>query len=255
MGWRRAMFKGQKVWIEVRADGTPAAEGGRVAMRYQATAGAKLYGASFGGIGQVDGPITELPEGVKADAAGPAKAPSGRGSGFGSAGTRTQAQAAAAALAAEATVRAQPPGTVIAFADGSCKGNPGPAGSGALVVLPDGRRATSCLSLGRGTNNIAELTAVELVLDLLDEARVPPLQRVALLTDSSYAVGVLSKGWKAKANTELIGEVRERLSKRPGVVFFWVAGHAGVEGNEAADGLANRGVAGFSEVRWIPAPG
>jgi ribonuclease HI len=245
------MFKGQKVWVEVRADGSAAANAGRVPIRYQASAGAKIYRASFAGLGALDGAIEDLPDGVDADAPrGPRPTPGTNGSGFGSAGSRTAAQAEAAARAAADIVAQQAPGTVLAFADGSCRGNPGPAGSGALVVLPDGRRGAASLSLGRGTNNIAELSAVDLVLDLLDEARVLPAAPVALLTDSRYAVGVLTQGWKAKANAELIGEVRQRLRVRPGVRLHWIAGHAGIEGNEHVDGLANAAVDGLTRTAW-----
>ncbi|MBT3223303.1 MAG: reverse transcriptase-like protein [Proteobacteria bacterium] len=142
------------------------------------------------------------------------------------------------------------PEAIIAFTDGGCKGNPGPAGSGALVTFPDGRRAESSRSLGHGTNNIAELTAIGMALDILDEAGVPAETPVLLLSDSSYANGVLCRGWKAKANRELILSLRERLGERPGVTIQWVAGHAGIEGNERADALANAGIDGVTDVKW-----
>ncbi len=255
MGWRRVGFKGQKVWVEVDASGAPAASGGRVAIRYSDAAGAKLYRAGVAGLGEPEGPTADLPDGISADAAPAASAPSARGSGFGKAGTRTAAQTEAAAAKAESIVAAQTPGTVLAFADGACKGNPGPAGSGALVILPDGRRGTSCASLGRGTNNVAELTAIQLVLDLLTDADVATTTPIALLTDSKYAIGVLAQNWKAKANVDLIAEVKRGLKAWPKLKLHWVAGHAGVEGNEAADGLANRGVAGLTTSKWTPAAG
>ncbi|MFK7926909.1 MAG: ribonuclease HI [Myxococcota bacterium] len=139
----------------------------------------------------------------------------------------------------------------MAYTDGSCRGNPGPAGSGAVLELPDGRRAEASRSLGRATNNVGELTAVGIVLELLDEAGVSADAPVAILTDSDYSHGVLSRGWKAKANAELIKELRSQLSARPGVTLHWVAGHAGIAGNERADQLANAGVDGLTAVRWI----
>src|SRR5690606_34490022 len=113
-----------------------------------------------------------------------------------------------------------------------------------------GRRAEAARALGTATNNIAELTAVGIALDLLDEAGVPPDAPVAVLCDSQYTLGVLALGWKAKANAALIAELRQRLAARPGVELHWVAGHVGTGGNEAADRLANEGVAGRSFVRW-----
>ncbi|HHO52736.1 MAG TPA: ribonuclease HI [Deltaproteobacteria bacterium] len=141
--------------------------------------------------------------------------------------------------------------TVVVFTDGACRGNPGPAGSGAVVLLPGRPRAEGCRSLGRATNNVAELTAVGLALDILDQAGVEADARVAILTDSDYTNGVLCRGWKAKANTLLIRGLRERLASRPGTVLHWVAGHVGIEGNERADALAGLGVDGQSWIRGL----
>ncbi|MCA9494938.1 MAG: reverse transcriptase-like protein, partial [Myxococcales bacterium] len=138
------------------------------------------------------------------------------------------------------------PDTTRCFTDGACKGNPGPAGSGAVVELPDGRRAEAARSLGRATNNVAELTAIGMAIDLLETAEIAPISPVVIYTDSSYAEGVLKKGWKAKANTEIILELRQRLRARSGTRLEWVAGHVGVAGNERADELANAGVSGRS---------
>jgi len=140
--------------------------------------------------------------------------------------------------------------TVVCYTDGACRGNPGPAGAGALVVLPDGKLGKGSVSLGEATNNIAELMAIDLALTLLDDSELPADHSVALLSDSSYANGVLCRGWKAKKNRELIMGLRERLGRRPGVTVYWVAGHAGIEGNERADALANEGVEGLSATRW-----
>jgi ribonuclease HI len=140
--------------------------------------------------------------------------------------------------------------TVVCYTDGACRGNPGPAGAGALVVLPGGRRGQGSLDLGEATNNIAELMAIDLALSLLDEVELPLAHPVALLSDSAYANGVLCRGWKAKKNRELIVGLREKLGRRPGLTVYWVAGHAGIEGNECADALANEGVEGLSVTGW-----
>jgi len=92
--------------------------------------------------------------------------------------------------------------------------------------------------LGEGTNNIAELTAIERVLDVVPE----PGRPLVIHTDSAYAIGVLSKGWKAKANLALIERVRDRLAKRPATRLVHVRGHAGIELNERADELAREAV-------------
>jgi ribonuclease HI len=221
-------------------------------MRYSKREGAKIYRAGAARLGSLSGSAVDLPEGVSSDA-GTAKKSKGsarRASGFGKAGTRTAKQAALAAAAASDLLASLPPETIVVFTDGACRGNPGPAGSGVSMRLPDGRTGQHARALGRGTNNVAELTAVGAALAMLDEANVAPETPVALLTDSKYANGVLCLGWKAKANRDLILSVREALASRPAVTVHWIAGHVGVDGNEEADRLANDGVVGQTYTRW-----
>jgi ribonuclease HI len=124
--------------------------------------------------------------------------------------------------------------TAIAYTDGACSGNPGPAGLGYVVVFPDGKRIQRGEPLGMATNNIAELTAILRVLELIDNPSSP----VVIHTDSAYSIGVLSLGWKAKANKELIFKIKQRLSQLPAVTLQKVKGHAGVPENELVDHLA-----------------
>ena len=70
-------------------------------------------------------------------------------------------------------------------------------------------------------------------------------RRMRVYTDSSYAIGVLSKGWKAKANQELIAVLRRQLAPLD-VEFVKVAGHAGIPENERCDELAREAVNGRS---------
>ena len=124
----------------------------------------------------------------------------------------------------------------IVYADGACSGNPGPAGSG-VVILREGKRIERYEYLGEATNNIAELTAI---LRALDELAAD--ERATIYTDSEYAIGVVMKNWKAKANAELVAEVKSALSGHPRVDFVHVRGHAGIELNELADKLARRAI-------------
>ena len=77
-----------------------------------------------------------------------------------------------------------------------------------------------------------------------------PGDPVALFTDSSYSHGVLCKGWKAKANQQLIAGIKDRLSGRSGLSIHWIAGHVGIDGNERADALANAGIEGTTSTQW-----
>ncbi len=267
MWWRRATFKGKQVWVECDAWGAPLEREGRRLVRYSDRPGATVYPAFARGIEDAGGEPRELDEGtapppmaergaparppgerplapgaaVPATGARPAPAASGRSSGFGSAGTRTASQAAAAKVAASAKV-ASSSSAIRCFTDGGCQGNPGPAGSGLLVKFPDGRVVEQSRALGIGTNNIAELTAIDMALDVLAAGEIDPAAEVVVFSDSQYARGVLTLGWKAKANVELIAGIRAKLRSRPGVRMEWVAGHVGLPENERADRLAAQGV-------------
>ena len=132
-------------------------------------------------------------------------------------------------------------GAVELWTDGACSGNPGPMGIG-IVAIDGSKRKEVGEYLGSGTNNIAELTAIDRALDVIgDDART---RRVRIYTDSAYAIGVLSKGWKAKANQELIARMRKRLATLPEIVFVKVSGHAGVPENERCDELARGAITG-----------
>jgi ribonuclease HI len=69
-------------------------------------------------------------------------------------------------------------------------------------------------------------------------------------TDSQYAIGVLTKGWKAKANQELIAKLRAQLKAHGQVEIVYVPGHAGVLLNERADALAVQAVQARRSEPW-----
>ncbi|MEM6961259.1 MAG: RNase H family protein, partial [Myxococcota bacterium] len=137
-------------------------------------------------------------------------------------------------------------GQALAYADGACSGNPGPSGLGAVLLIGDQQWELSEY-LGKGTNNIAELTAILRVA----EASVTHGMHLDLYTDSSYAIGVLSKGWKAKANQSLVAETRSAIQALKSVKLHHVRGHAGVLLNERADELARSAVETCSTKPWL----
>ncbi|HMT50374.1 ribonuclease HI family protein [Dietzia sp. UBA5065] len=133
--------------------------------------------------------------------------------------------------------------TIIAAADGSALGNPGPAGW--AWYIDDDRWRSGGWS--RGTNNQGELTAV---LDLLRQTAHSP-EPLHILCDSQYVINSITKwmaGWKRKGwkkadgktvlNVEVMKALDEAMRGRQ-VTFEWVKGHAGHELNEKADALAN----------------
>ena len=157
--------------------------------------------------------------------------------------TKSKSSKAKPSAASAATSTA----AIVVYADGACTGNPGPAGAGVLIEI-DGKRRELSEYLGHGTNNIGELTAILRAAEALaGEAR-----SIDIKTDSQYAIGVLTKGWKAKANQALILDVKKALAALPDVRVTYVPGHAGVPGNERADELATSAVARRGTVDWRP---
>jgi ribonuclease HI len=224
MPWIEALLRGQRVLAKANASGALADEGGRVEIRYKPNDG-RAYQAGVRNLELAPGePL--LPD----DACVPAeKAPSNEDRGA----ARKKKEAAAKATAPGAV----PKDAWTVYADGACSGNPGPAGLGIVLVAPDGKIHDGYEYLGFGTNNIAELTAI------LRAAEALPAGAVAVLhTDSQYSIGVLTKGWKAKANQELIANVKKALATRPTWRIVYVPGHAGVPLNERADELAREAV-------------
>ncbi len=148
---------------------------------------------------------------------------------------------------------------IIAAADGSALGNPGPAGWAWYV--DDG-----CWASGgwpHGTNNMGELMAV---LDLLQQTAHLD-EELRVYCDSTYVINVVTKwmaGWKRRGwrkgdgkpvmNVELIKALDEAMQGRAGVDFVWVKGHAGHELNEAADVRANAAATAYRD-RRVPDAG
>lgn len=235
MPWKRHTLRDQQIWAEVDEAGTLVTdEGGRVAVVYKRDPAAKVYRAGARNLG----PIANAP--VEPDlGAAPATAPSPSPAAARAPSSAPRSPSSAPRSPSSAARRPSPdPGpassdTVHVWTDGACTGNPGPAGIG-VVVIDGAKRQEHSEYLGHGTNNIAELTAVLRGLDMVTDTSRP----VRVYTDSSYSIGVLSMNWKAKANVELVAEIRDRLRAFPRLAFVKVAGHAGIPENERCDELA-----------------
>jgi ribonuclease HI len=230
--WVRALLRSQKVLARADASGKLVVDSGRVEIRYKPNDGRK-YGAREDNLSIIPGEV--LPDETcgpadvvekKEATAKPAK----------EAAASTSEERKAIAKAAHEAQPAPPTGQVIAYADGACTGNPGPAGLGVMIV--DGKRRIELSEyLGEGTNNIAELTAI-----LRAVQEIPADAAMTVYTDSQYAIGVLQKGWKAKANQQLVADVKRALAERKKTKLVYVPGHSGVSGNERADELAREAV-------------
>ena len=143
---------------------------------------------------------------------------------------------------------------IIAAADGSALGNPGPAGW--AWYIDDDHWASG--GWAHGTNNMGELKAV---LDLFEATASRPEAKLRVYCDSQYVINSLTKwmpGWKKKGwkksdgkpvlNRDLL-EVLDRALTGRDYEFIWVKGHAGHELNEKADSLANGAARAYQEGR------
>lgn len=143
---------------------------------------------------------------------------------------------------------------IIAAADGSALGNPGPAGW--AWYIDDDHWASG--GWAHGTNNMGELKAV---LDLFEATASRPEAKLRVYCDSQYVIDSLTKwmpGWKKKGwkksngkpvlNRDLMEALDAALAGR-NYEFIWVKGHSGHALNEKADSLANGAARAYQEGR------
>lgn len=130
------------------------------------------------------------------------------------------------------------------YTDGSCLGNPGPGGYGALILI-DGKMQQVSGGEKDTTNNRMEMTAIVKALEWLHqnlpEADLHP-RKIVLHSDSNLIIQTLNQGWKRKANTDLWAEM-DRLRAWLDIDWVWVKAHADNELNNRVDELA------FSEAK------
>ncbi|MFI9817283.1 bifunctional RNase H/acid phosphatase [Saccharothrix variisporea] len=133
---------------------------------------------------------------------------------------------------------------VVVEADGGSRGNPGPAGYGAVVrTLSGDVLAERSAGIGIATNNVAEYRG--LIAGLRAAAEVGASAVVARM-DSKLVVEQLSGRWQVKhpAMKPLVAEAREAASAFESVVYEWVPRdrnkHADRLANEAMDTQAGR---------------
>ena len=147
--------------------------------------------------------------------------------------------------------------TIRIYSDGAADPNPGTGGWG-VVMEYKGKRKPQSKGYKVTTNNRMELmgaiSALEQLVDLTAKGKVSAETKVIVVTDSSYVVDAMTRGWakrwrknkwlkqngeKAK-NTDLWNRMLRAVDRLKRVEFRWVPGHAGHPNNEAADGLATK---------------
>jgi ribonuclease HI len=131
------------------------------------------------------------------------------------------------------------------FTDGSCSGNPGPGGWGAVRV-DNGR----VVAERRGqhaatTNNRMELTAMAeglLLIEPHEAVDVYSDSRLVVQTVTQWAAGWERRGWRRSGgevqNLELVQRAYALAKERPHARIQWIRAHDGSRWNEYADALA-----------------
>ena len=124
------------------------------------------------------------------------------------------------------------------FVDGAARGNPGPAGAGAVLFDPDGeKRGEDHRYLGETTNNVAEYRAFILGLEL---ALSQGVKNLHICADSLLVVQQLKGAYQVKTPhlLPLWTQARKTLQK----FDAYVISHVDRSLNSEADGLANQAI-------------
>ena len=213
-GWIRMWFKQNKVWVAVDSDGKIQINNGKVLIKYQKEQNYEYRVRETDLLpldakpGETSVKISRKPGKTRKNVCPPSGQP-----------------------------ESDDPDCIQIYADGASSGNPGPSGIGVLLRYREHEKEIS-RSIGLSTNNIAELEAIR--TGLL-EVKNPDLP-VRVYTDSGYAYGLLTLGWKAQKNTELVSDIRILMKRFKNLTFIKVKGHSGMEGNERADKLATSAI-------------
>lgn len=129
------------------------------------------------------------------------------------------------------------PANLIIEADGGSRGNPGPAGSGAVVINADSGEVILEIAkfIGIATNNVAEYLALKAGLEGAIE--INPAARILVRMDSKLVIEQMSGTWKIKHPDmiQLASEV-QKIAKGHEIKWMWIPR----EQNSRADALANK---------------
>jgi probable phosphoglycerate mutase len=129
------------------------------------------------------------------------------------------------------------PVNLIVEADGGSRGNPGPAGSGAVVIDADTGEVILEIAkyIGVATNNVAEYLALKAGLE--GAIGINPESKILVRMDSKLVIEQMSGTWKIK-HPDMIQLAREvqALASGRAIKFMWIPR----EENSRADALANK---------------
>jgi len=212
-GWKRMMFKGNKVWLHVDDDQQSIIHHNKVLIKYQLDQDHE-YRVHKEAVKPID------PAQLKK------KAP------------RKMHDQQSSLTGEQVGLHDQIPSkTVVAYTDGASSGNPGPSGIGIVLRFGSQKKEIS-RHIGIATNNVAELTAIKAALKAIRTTEIP----VRLYTDSQYCYGLLSLGWKPKRNEKLVAAIKKLTGQFKDLRILKIEAHAGIDDNERADRLAREAI-------------
>lgn len=140
----------------------------------------------------------------------------------------------------------------VVEADGGSRGNPGPAGYGAVVLDPVTGEALAEAAeyIGVATNNVAEYRG--LIAGLRAAHRLDPDATVRVRMDSKLVVEQMSGRWKIKhPDMKPLAAEAARVLPASRVTYEWIPR----ERNKHADRLANEAMdAGAAGAAWVASP-
>ncbi|MFI9200628.1 bifunctional RNase H/acid phosphatase [Streptomyces sp. NPDC053048] len=138
----------------------------------------------------------------------------------------------------------------IVEADGGSRGNPGPAGYGAVVLDPVTGEALAEAAeyIGTATNNVAEYKG--LIAGLEAARALDPDAEIQVRMDSKLVVEQMSGRWKIKhPDMKPLAALAQRIFPPGRVTYQWIPR----EKNKHADRLANEAMdAGKAGRQWEP---
>ena len=192
MAWQQMRFKNQLVFVAVDEKGKPLLDSdGRAEMKYRASdprsyrpVPQNLFPA---GPGTPKAPISRRPRNP---------------------GQRGQPKSAPAKRPKANKSAPMPDHAIAVWTDGACSGNPGPAGLGVVVIGPNKSPSDTIEHnryLGLETNNVAELAAILDGLEIVSD-RFGTKDTVAVYSDSSYSIGLLSQGVETEKECRIGGD-------------------------------------------------
>jgi len=128
---------------------------------------------------------------------------------------------------------------IVIYTDGGARGNPGPAGAGAVIYKGDTEIGHVSKFLGRRTNNWAEYEALVLILEAAHKLLGSPVkEKVTVRMDSELIVKQMTGEYRVKD-----AELKKQHQKVRGIIveaFPYIAfEHVPREKNSVADSYAN----------------